>query len=96
MLSSKGKCAEQQDSLKRQLAKILPQKMTSLAWVSQSGNRFNSFDSGDTTAGNRLSRRESLASVDSSQTDGSLERRFSLRADPMQVAPWPWGGAHQQ
>ena len=31
--------------------------------------------------------------MESSQTDGSLERRSSLHADPMQVAPWSGGGS---
>ena len=44
-------------------------------------------EAGNTPADSRLSRRGSLALVDSSQADGSLKRRSSLRADPMQVAP---------
>ena len=49
-------------------------------------------EAGSTSAGSRLSRRESQASAGSAQAGGSLERRSSLRADPMQATPWPGGG----
>ena len=49
-------------------------------------------EAGSTSAGSRLSRRESQAPAGSAQAGGSLERRSSLRADPMQATPWPGGG----